>query len=118
MLCRGGEPSDPEICRFLTHLGFPAGNKGFYYLCSAVEFCIKEPRLLGNLVAGLYTRVAERYGTEAGLVERSMRHAAKLAAKSGAYSLLVGYPDEHTPTCHEMIAAAADRFVSARGNRT
>jgi DNA-binding response OmpR family regulator len=111
MLRRGSEPSMFELTSFLTRKGFPTSNKGFYFLSSAAEMCICEPQLLTDLVAGLYTRVAERYGTTASIVERDMRHLAKLAAKSGAFSALLGVKAGYVPACHEMIRAAADAFV-------
>ena len=111
MLRGGSEPSMYELTAFLTRKGFPSGKKGFYFLSSAAEMCICEPQLLTDLVAGLYTRVAERYGTTASLVERDMRHLAKLAARSGAFSALLGVMADYVPACHEMIRAAADSFV-------
>ena len=107
----GDSPVRPEISRYLEDRGIKSGTSGFACLGTAIELCMTEPDLLNELVGGLYVRTAERLGSRPELVERSIRHIARCAAASGAYSNIVCMQTDYIPTCRELICACADGIV-------
>lgn len=57
-------------------IGIRGDMLGFEYLCSAVEFVAKNPRLLHNLGKGLYVEIGKKYDVQnPSSVERSIHNA-------------------------------------------
>lgn len=59
----------------LLLLGMSPRVKGFHYLTEAVHAVLRHPHLLSRLTLELYPQIAEGHATQAGNVERAIRHA-------------------------------------------
>lgn len=56
-------------------IGITPNLQGFDYIGRAVELMIEDKRYVGNIVKGLYAKLAEEYNVTANSAERSIRHA-------------------------------------------
>lgn len=66
---------EDEVCSMLIRCGISQNLKGFLYLKEAVMLSIHNPNITFQLTKILYPKVADKYETTAGCVERSIRHA-------------------------------------------
>lgn len=66
------------IIRTINNFGIPANVHGYYYLKYALALTLKDPSIIKAMTKELYPLVAERYGTTAPRVERSIRHAVEI----------------------------------------
>lgn len=64
-----------DIKKCLMRLGILPNVKGFAYLTTAIEMCIKDPNIIGMVTKKLYPDIAVKYDTTASRVERAIRHA-------------------------------------------
>ena len=66
---------DPHISTFLADHGFTGFHKGFYYLCTALELCLREPERLDSIIQKVYAETAVICGTtDYTAVERALRY--------------------------------------------
>ena len=104
---------EARISGVLLELGIPEKLNGHRSLVCALALAIREPELLNNLTAGLYTLVGETLGTSWSRVERAIRHAIEAAWSRGDVQVLERWfgntvrPDKGRPTCGEFIARVA-----------
>ena len=61
----------------LVDLEIPISSKGFYYLKDTICLAVEQPRLLQQVVSGLYTTVAQKYNTSPANIERCIRSAVE-----------------------------------------
>lgn len=107
-----------RVNELLWSLGLPAKLNGSSYLCTAIMLASEDGRLTRELTTRLYPMVADRHGTDAKSVERSMRRAIESAWSAGAleaqHALFGNTIDARRgkPTCGEMIARIADLLRS------
>ncbi|MBQ9079309.1 MAG: hypothetical protein IJY29_07050 [Ruminococcus sp.] len=78
------------ISTFLADHGFTGFHKGFYYLCTALDMCLREPERLKHIIQQVYTETAHICGaSDYTSVERAMRYYIdKVLASSAADPLL------------------------------
>ena len=55
----------------------PASVNGFLYIQDAVELAVEDPRILSNMVDGLYAAIAERHNCDRRNIERCIRSAVE-----------------------------------------
>ena len=107
---------ETEIRRLLLELGVPDHIKGHRYLVCALDFVIREPELLDEIVKGLYCRVADVFNTTKSRVERAIRHAIECAWDRGDLDVLKHYfgntvrCTKGKPTNGEFIARVANEL--------
>lgn len=105
------------IQKTLNQIGMPHHIKGYMYLLSAIEKCIKDRGKINHIVKGLYTELAEENGDTASRVERSIRHAIEVSWERGNTTVInkmFGYTinsKKGKPTSSEFIAYLTD-FIS------
>ena len=105
----------------LDQIGVKHSIKGYGYIISAVEKCLKNRSKLINVIKGLYTEIAEENGDTVWRVERSIRHAIEVTWTNGnknAINKIFVYTfsvEKGKPTNSEFIALIAD-FVSLYGD--
>lgn len=71
------------ISTFFIKIGLYANLKGFDYLIGAVEEVLKDSRMMHSLTKELYPKLAERFQTSVGSVERGIRNAIDIACNRG-----------------------------------
>lgn len=102
------------ISDFMLELGIPAHLRGYQFLRSAVEMCVRDMELVGSVTKLLYPDLAKMYQTTDQKIERAVRNAIEVSWERGNSELfeeLFGYnnsPEYSRPTNSEYIAAAAD----------
>ena len=74
---------EAKIGSILLQLRMPAHLSGYRFLRTAVLEVMEQPTLLRHVTKELYPVVAEHYGTTAGCVEKSIRHAITTAWNRG-----------------------------------
>nr|DAM20309.1 MAG TPA: Sporulation initiation factor Spo0A C terminal [Caudoviricetes sp.] len=105
----------------LDQIGVKHSIKGYGYIISAVEKCLKNRSKLINVIKGLYTEIAEENGDTVWRVERSIRHAIEVTWTNGnknAINKIFVYTfsvEKGKPTNSEFIALITD-FVSLYGD--
>lgn len=72
--------STKDIRQYLIQLGFRPSIKGFNYIASSIELCMKDQNYLHSITKSLYPDVARIHSTKATRVERAIRHAITLAS--------------------------------------
>lgn len=110
--------SDLEIIisNTLRDIGVPAHIKGYQFLRTAIEMCVKDLEMLGSVTKLLYPAVAKKYDTTASRVERAIRHAIEVAWDRGDVDVLNSYfgytiqAQRGKPTNSEFIAMIADKL--------
>lgn len=101
-----------EIADFMESYGFPDNINGFYYLCVAVEICIKSPKRLLNNIFDIYESIGERFGVGAKIVERSIRHFSDVSFKRGLFEHFFEDGQNFRPSNRELICAMSDIFTN------
>lgn len=102
------------ITRYLKDLGVQANLNGYEYLREAIELAITDRTYLKAICRKLYPAVAEKFGTDAGSVERCIRFAIQKSILKGKYNLICEIfgstidPDRGVATNTEFIATLAD----------
>ena len=99
----------------LTELGIPQKLTGFRYIVEAAMVLLerKRPISKGLITEVLYPQVAERCGTTASKVERSIRHAVEVGFDRCEPEVIRQYfgnavsPDNGKPTNGEFVVRVA-----------
>ena len=95
-------PLEARAEMLLLSLSVPPHLKGFRYLVHAILLSIEDESRLGNIMTGLYDRIAADYSVTGFSVERNARTALRQV------------PPE---LCHEILHAPAsrgDKAISVR----
>lgn len=111
--------NDPElearVSRLLRRMGVPTHVKGYGYLQKAILMVMQDPSIMSRAVTKvLYPDIAKRYGTTAGRVERTMRHAIETAWGRSSAEVKQYYfghtpnPRKRRPTNSEFIATLVE----------
>ena len=99
-----------EVYDFLQDMKFPAEISGFFYTCSAVDICIKNPRIIDERdFCSIYKTIAKRYGVSKTSVERDIRHFCSVSFSSKYRSFciepLYKHPQKKAPTNKKIVKA-------------
>lgn len=107
---------EAAVTTMIHEVGIPAHIKGYMYLREAIMLVIEDTDLMNYITRQLYPSVAKTYNTSASRVERSIRHAIKVAwARGDAETLnsIFGFTINQAkgkPTNGEFIALIADKL--------
>jgi len=71
------------ISAFFIKIGLYSNLKGFDYLIEAVEEVFKDSRMMHSLTKELYPKLAERFQTTIGGIERGIRNAIDIVCDRG-----------------------------------
>lgn len=99
-----------EVTNLMHEVGIPPHMKGYQYLRQAIILCVKDMTLLNSITKQLYPQIAEKVGTSAAKVERSIRNAIDKAWMRNNHDnidALFGYTSNSNrakPTNSEFIA--------------
>lgn len=110
------KPIEVEVTTLLHDMGVPAHVKGYQYLRDAILRALADENLIGNITKELYPKIADKYDTTPGRVERAIRHAIELAWGRGNVDLMTEYfgytinLEKGKPTNSEFIAMVSDRI--------
>lgn len=110
------KPIEVEVTTLLHDMGVPAHVKGYQYLRDAILRALADESLIGNITKELYPKIADKYDTTPGRVERAIRHAIELAWGRGNVDLMTEYfgytinLEKGKPTNSEFIAMVSDRI--------
>ena len=74
---------EKTISDFMLELGIPAHLRGYQYLRSAVEMCVKDMELVGSVTKLLYPDLAKMYQTTDTKIERAIRNAIEVSWDRG-----------------------------------
>ncbi len=102
------------IRTLLAQLNFSPAHRGTQYLETAIRYTLCDGRLLRDFAHRLYPIIAQKFGVNAGQVERGIRHAIENAWSGGSvdvqYKLFENTIDEKRgkPTNGAMIARATE----------
>ena len=105
----------------LHTVGIPAHVKGYHYLREAIEMCIKEPDLIGQITKNLYPDIAQKFDSSHTKVERAIIHAIEIGWNRGSeesINEIFGNTISSTkakPTNSEFIAMMADYISITEG---
>ena len=105
-----GDRIEFDVRRILLDIGVPEHIKGYRYLVRAICLAAQKPELLGAITKGLYSRVADAFGTTKDGAERGIRHAIELAWDRCDLDTLKHYfgntvsPTKGKPTNGEFVA--------------
>ncbi|MDR1706124.1 MAG: hypothetical protein LBS19_15775 [Clostridiales bacterium] len=102
----------------LVEMGFRSNAKGFYFLKTAMCFCIRDVRLLDMLTKSLYPRVAEVHGSTSAKVERAMRHSIRLtwdSANPMRFKAAGGVWNTERPTVGAFLRSMVDDYTNRYG---
>ena len=104
------------ISDYLGRMGVPAHIRGYRYLGTAIEMCVKDITIVQRITKTLYPQVAIMYETTPSRVERAIRHAVEVAWNRGPVAEqteIFGYTinvHKGRPTNSEFIAMLASRI--------
>lgn len=102
-----------DVTEVLSEIGIPTNLKGYQYVKTAVELCVKDRDLLNSITKSLYPEVARLHHVNYIKVEHAIRHAIQRAWESNNPQLrkiIFGntlYLDSR-PTNSAFIAAIVD----------
>jgi len=104
------------VAAMMHEIGIPAHIKGYTYLREAIMLVIEDNDLMNSITRKLYPSVAKTYNTSSSRVERSIRHAIKIAWARGdteTLNRIFGFTINQAkgkPTNGEFIALIADKL--------
>ena len=102
---------------YLRAVGVPAHLKGYAYIKSALQYCVRHGGKVPNLSTELFPILGAPYGASWKTVDRDIRTAIEYAWNHGnidAQHQLFGYTVDRgsgAPTCKEFIAMLCERVV-------
>ena len=102
---------DTMISQRLMDGGISPGSGGFRYLRDAVITAVYDLEAISAVMKVLYPSVADKHGTSAACVERTIRHAIALAwdKDPDRVNRILGRSDNRTrPKSREFIASLAE----------
>lgn len=102
-----------DIIKVLAEFGIPTNLKGYRYMKTAIELCVKDRSIMDSVTKCLYPEIAKRHQVDGGQVEHAIRHAIQKAWKNHNTVLqkrLFGNSLENgvKPTNSAFIATVAD----------
>jgi two-component system response regulator (stage 0 sporulation protein A) len=99
-----------RIAEVLNYLGILPGVKGYYYLKTAVTEVYKDFEKADGVTKKLYPYIANVYGTDAGKVERAIRHAIDVSwlKSPEGYNNVFGFKFMKKPTNRQIISQIAE----------
>lgn len=114
--CTGVVYRDPGflIRQVLLELGAPDHLIGHPYAVQAVKMVVEDQMAINNITLFLYPAIAEKFDTNAGRVERAIRHLLEVTWSRGDPDVLMKYfgntvsPERGRPTNGEFIARMAN----------
>lgn len=74
---------EKKLYHLFKELGIKPNILGYKYSTKAILLAIENPKLLQDIVSGLYTAIANEFGTTTSRVERAIRHAVETVCESG-----------------------------------
>lgn len=107
---------EQTVTELLLEIGVPAHLHGFGYARAAIITAVEDRDSLRPLMKGLYPGLAQRFGTSAQCVERSIRHAIEVAWDRGDMETQQKYfgntvsASKGRPTTGEFIFTIADQL--------
>lgn len=104
---------DMQTMSLLTQIGIQPNLKGYQYLRTAIEMCMKDRSELDGITKRLYPKVAKQYYVDSSRVEHAIRHAISNAWKKEDHLMrekLFGYSmgAKSKPTNAAFIATITD----------
>ncbi|MDE6781455.1 MAG: sporulation initiation factor Spo0A C-terminal domain-containing protein [Ruminococcus sp.] len=93
-----------ETADFMANSGFPQHLNSFYYFCAATELCMVNR---SESISAVYNEVAERFGTNADIIESSIRHFVKVSHKKGIIKKFFNDKDKR-PSNNKLIRFTAE----------
>lgn len=111
---------DSQITQIMRGMGMPANINGYHYLRAAIRI-MYDSGCHESMTRTIYPKIAEMYSTTPACVERSMRHALKIACTRGNSDVLVEYfaytivYKKKSPTNGEFVMAIADSLRTENG---
>lgn len=109
-----------QITQILRKMGIPANINGYHYLRSAIGL-VYDRACRESMTQVIYPELAEMYSTTPAAVERSMRHALKIACARGNSDVLVEYfaytiiHKKKCPSNGEFVSVIADSLLAENG---
>lgn len=103
-----------KITRLIHSIGIPAHVRGYHFIREAIELCLEDPLLIGQVTKSLYPEIAKKYNSSGSKVERAIRHAIEIGWNRGSYEAvneIFGNTISLTkakPTNSEFIAMLTD----------
>jgi len=125
-VCEEGEEctqgGSAQITKILQELGIPAKLKGFYYLQTALDMCMKDRTLLMGVTKCLYPEVGKACDSDVSKVEHAIRHAILRAWERNSSTLRdemfrnsIG--KKQRPTNAAFLATVTDYLLLQEGAR-
>lgn len=74
---------EKRLYDLLKELGVRSNILGYKYVQKAILLVMEDPKLVQDIVKGLYFKIADEFGTTSSRVERSIRHAVETACEIG-----------------------------------
>lgn len=111
---------ETEISILLSRMGISASIRGYHFVRRAVIMVVEDPGALTGITKGLYPDIGKLYKTNAGKVERAIRHAIESAWKKNGpqvYYEVAGYLPPEKPTNGQFIAVLSEYFRMNNGQR-
>lgn len=111
---------DAQISQIMRSMGIPANINGYHYLRAAIRI-MYDSGCHESMTGTIYPRVAEMYSTTPACVERSMRHALKIACSRGNSDVLVDFFSytivykKKCPSNGEFVMAITDTLRTENG---
>lgn len=99
-----------RVVKYLLMVKISPSLRGFDYLQTAIELCLKDGAIINHVTSELYPEVAKEFNVTGSIVERCMRTAIDNAYKNGGllginnfYNKVV-YKNDYKLTNAELIS--------------
>lgn len=104
------------ITKYIRRIGVPAHLKGYNYIREAIQIVMEDPTSIEFITKKIYPKLAKKFKTSDGKVERAIRTAIEIAWERGNVEIIneiFGYTidiERGRPTNTEFIALIADEI--------
>lgn len=94
----------------LLNLGIPAKNMGFFFIKESVKIAFEEPATRFSMKESIFDTLANKYETTVANIERSIRHALRIAERENTINCLSELL--HTNESYEISHPSVCEFIS------
>ena len=101
LLPAGEQALTLDIMSYLSSLGIPSLNSGYYIMCTAMKLCIREPELMNRITQRLYPRIAAQLDATPESVDQKLRRFSRYKGR---------YPLNNTRLINAAVKEFTDKY--------
>ena len=105
---------ESDVCDVIIAAGVPVNSRGYWYIREAVLMALEDREMLLYVTKDLYPKIATRYNTTPGSVERAIRSAVCRSWDTGNISCKLRFMCDGRPTNTQFVTYVYELVRASR----